>query len=53
MQDGVEEVIGVMDDYYLGIEDRDNIIELGIGENNGEEVLKKVPSATKAAFTRK
>jgi replication factor C subunit 1 len=41
-----------MDDYFLGTEDRESIIELGVDKNNGEEVSKKIPSATKAAFTR-
>ncbi|CBQ73832.1 related to replication factor C protein [Sporisorium reilianum SRZ2] len=51
--DGVEHVIQLMDDYYLGIEDREAILELGLEPNNAETVLKKVPSAVKAGFTRK
>ncbi|KAK0551426.1 DNA replication factor C complex subunit Rfc1 [Tilletia horrida] len=51
--DGIDEVIGMMDDYYLGIEDRDAILELGLGANDVEIVGKKIPSATKSAFTRK
>lgn len=41
-----------MDDYYLGTEDRDTIMELGINPS-GEQVLKKIPSAVKSGFTRK
>jgi len=52
--DGVEEVIELMDEYYLGRDEWDAIVELGVGDGRGmEEVLKKIPSQTKAAFTRK
>ncbi len=51
--DGVEQVIQLMDDYYLGIEDREVILELGLDPNNAEAALKSVPSAVKAGFTRK
>ncbi|GAA5840576.1 hypothetical protein JCM9279_007370 [Rhodotorula babjevae] len=52
--DGVEEVIELMDEYYLGRDEWDAIVELGVGEGRGmEEVLKKIPSQTKSAFTRK
>lgn len=42
-----------MDDYYITREDWDTIVELGIGEEKGDVVLKKIPTATKSAFTRK
>nr|CDI54202.1 related to replication factor C protein [Melanopsichium pennsylvanicum 4] len=51
--EGVEEVIQLMDDYYLGIEDREGILELGLEPNNAEVVMKSVPSSVKASFTRK
>lgn len=52
-QDGIEEVIQLMDDYYLTKDDWDAIVELGIGEGfTNDEVLKLIPSATKSAFTR-
>ena len=51
--EGVERVIGLMDDYYLGVEDRETILELGLEPNNAEAMMKKVPSAVKAGFTRK
>ena len=51
--DGIEEVINFMDDYYLGVEDRDAILELGVAPNDAEALIKKVPSAVKASFTRK
>lgn len=51
-QDGIQQVVDVMDDYYLGTEDRDTIMELGINPS-GEQVLKKIPSAVKSGFTRK
>lgn len=42
-----------MDDYYISREDWDTIVELGIGEQREDAVLKKMPSATKSALTRK
>ncbi|GAA5948383.1 hypothetical protein JCM3775_001641, partial [Rhodotorula graminis] len=52
--DGVEEVIELMDEYYLGRDEWDAIVELGVGEGRGmDEVLKKIPAQTKSAFTRK
>ncbi|PWN33320.1 DNA replication factor C, large subunit [Meira miltonrushii] len=47
------EIIDFMDDYYLTPEDREIVLELGMGENDWEALGKKIPSATKAAFTRK
>lgn len=51
--DGIEQVIDLMDDYYLGPEDREAILELGLEPNNTDAALKAVPSAVKAGFTRK
>ncbi|SPC66629.1 related to replication factor C protein [Ustilago sp. UG-2017b] len=50
---GVDKVIGLMDEYYLGIADREAILELGLEPHNAEIVLRKVPNAVKAGFTRK
>lgn len=47
------EIIDFMDDYYLTPEDREIVLELGMGDNDWESLGKKIPSATKAAFTRK
>jgi replication factor C subunit 1 len=49
----VSAIVDFMDDYFLTLDDRDAILELGMDENNAEELLKKVPPATKTAFTRK
>jgi replication factor C subunit 1 len=54
-KDGAEaitDMISLMDDYFLTKEDFDSICELVIGDV-GEELMKKVPSNVKAAFTRK
>ena len=51
--EGVEPVIQLMDEYYLGVEDREAILELGVEPNNAEVAMKKVASAVKAGFTRK
>ena len=51
-QDAVEEVVSYMDEYYLGKEDWDAFVELGVDTMKDELILKKIPTATKAAFTR-
>ncbi len=42
-----------MDNYYISREDWDTIVELGIGEQKDDVVLKKIATATKTALTRK
>ncbi|KAG9317062.1 putative DNA replication factor C, large subunit [Chiua virens] len=49
----VNEVIERMDEYYLSREDWDTIVELGVDQNKDEVILKKIPAATKTAFTKK
>ncbi|EIW81766.1 DNA replication factor C, large subunit [Coniophora puteana RWD-64-598 SS2] len=49
----VDEVIERMDEYFVSREDWDTIVELGVGEQKDELVLKKIPLATKTALTRK
>ncbi|KAI9466675.1 replication factor RFC1 C terminal domain-containing protein [Lactarius psammicola] len=49
----VDDVIGCMDDYYISREDWDTIVELGLGEQKDDVVLKKIAAATKTALTRK
>lgn len=55
MDEGSEAIDGtieVMDEYFLGKEDWDAFVELGVDSMRDELVLKSIPSATKAAFTR-
>jgi replication factor C subunit 1 len=52
-QTAVDDVIKEMDDYYISREDWDTIVELGLGEQKDEAVLKKIATATKTALTRK
>lgn len=49
-KDCVEDVIDLMDSYYLTREDFDAIMELGVGPQH--EDLVKIETQTKAAFTR-
>jgi replication factor C subunit 1 len=42
-----------MDEYYLSKEDWDTVVELGVGEQKDDLVLKKISPATKTALTRK
>lgn len=51
-KEALDDIIGLMDDYFLTKEDWDAIVELGVGPFNGEELLKRIPSTTKATFTR-
>jgi replication factor C subunit 1 len=48
----VDEIIALMDEYYLTKEDFDSIVELGLGDI-GEGLMKEVSANAKAAFTRK
>lgn len=50
---GLSPVIDLMDEYYLTKEDWDNILDFGVGDSKGENVVKKIPTKVKAAFTRK
>ncbi|KZT13273.1 DNA replication factor C, large subunit [Laetiporus sulphureus 93-53] len=49
----IDDVIEWMDDYFLSREEWDTIVELGLDEHKDALVLKKIPTATKTAFTRK
>ncbi|TEB28982.1 DNA replication factor C, large subunit [Coprinellus micaceus] len=51
--EAVDDVIQRLDDYFLSKEEWDTIIELGVGANQDEQVLKKITSQAKSAFTRK
>ncbi|TPX38378.1 hypothetical protein SmJEL517_g00196 [Synchytrium microbalum] len=46
---GVDEVIDVMDEYYLNKEDWETILDLTIG---GDKLLKSIDPSAKSAFTR-
>jgi replication factor C subunit 1 len=49
-KDSVEEVIDLMDSYFLTREDWDSLVELGLGPMGDENV--KIETQTKSAFTR-
>lgn len=49
----IDSIIELMDEYYLTKDDFDSIIEISLGPNNGEELMKEVSTNAKAAFTRK
>ncbi|WWC99326.1 hypothetical protein V866_006227 [Kwoniella sp. B9012] len=50
--DAVEETIEYMDEYFLGKDDWDALVELGVDSMAESLISKKIPSATKSAFTR-
>lgn len=49
-KDSLDDIIEMMDEYFLTKEDWDSIIELGVGPMREETV--KIPTLTKTAFTR-
>lgn len=50
---GIQDVMDVMDHYYMTREDWDNVMDFCVGPNSGADVLKKIPTKVKSAFTRK
>ncbi|WWC58244.1 uncharacterized protein I303_100782 [Kwoniella dejecticola CBS 10117] len=50
--DAVDETIEYMDEYYLGKDDWDALVELGVDTMSESLISKKIPTATKSAFTR-
>lgn len=55
MDDGsaaIDGTIETMDEYFLGKDDWDAFVELGVGDMAEDQILKKIPTATKTAFTR-
>ncbi|ODV58402.1 replication factor C subunit 1 [Ascoidea rubescens DSM 1968] len=52
---GIEEVIELLDNYYLSKEDWENILEFSMGNNpyKAETVAKQLPTQVKSGFTRK
>lgn len=51
-QEAIESTIETMDEYFLSKDDWDAFVELGVDTMNGDAILKKIPTATKTAFTR-
>ncbi|WAQ87077.1 hypothetical protein PtA15_7A807 [Puccinia triticina] len=51
--EAVDEIIELMDDYFLTKEEWDNLVELMAIGKSPEELMKQIPSATKATLTRK
>lgn len=52
-EEGIGEVIDVLDHYYLTKEDWDSIVDFGVGPMKAEVVLKDISTKVKTAFTRK
>ncbi|WVF66140.1 hypothetical protein IAT40_000880 [Kwoniella sp. CBS 6097] len=50
--EAVEETIEYMDEYYLGKDDWDAFVELGVDTMSDSIITKKIPTATKTAFTK-
>lgn len=51
--DQVDGIIELMDDYYLTKEEWDNLVEVMAIGTSPDDLLKRIPSATKSALTRK
>lgn len=52
-EEGIPQVVGYMDNYYITKEDWDNLIDFGVGNNTGANILAQIPTKVKSAFTRK
>lgn len=52
-EEGIPEVIDTMDYYYMSKEDWESVLDFGVGNNKGADILKKIPTKVKSAFTRK
>lgn len=52
-ENGIEDVIKLMDEYFLTKEDWDGLVDFGVGNNKGELIVKKIPTKVKSSFTRK
>lgn len=50
--DSIPQIIEVMDEYFLTKDDYDSLLDLGIGENDKDQVEGRIASATKSSFTR-
>lgn len=52
-EDAVEEIIELMDDYYLTKEEWDAMVEImALGKESYEDIMKAIPTKVKSAFTR-
>ncbi|CAG8597353.1 599_t:CDS:10 [Diversispora eburnea] len=49
----INKVINLMDYYYLTKDDWDAIMELGVGSNDGEKILKEIDKYVKTNFTKR
>lgn len=49
----MDDIIERMDDYFISKEDWEALIELGVGENQGGIIVKKIAAAVKSSLTRK
>lgn len=52
-EEGIAEVVDTMDHYYMSREDWDTVLDFGVGNNKGADIVKKIPTKVKSAFTRK
>ncbi|KAJ3298144.1 hypothetical protein HK104_011137 [Borealophlyctis nickersoniae] len=50
--DAVDQVIQLMDDYYLTKDDWDAVVDFGVGPYAKDKLTKGISTATKSAFTR-
>lgn len=48
----IDAVMPYLDEYYLNKEDWEALVELGVGDMEGEAMMKKIPTQTKSTFTR-
>lgn len=51
--DAIDDIITLLDEYYLTKEDWDTIMDFMIGPDVTDAQIKKIPTAVKSSFTRK
>ncbi|KAJ3126974.1 hypothetical protein HK098_006941 [Nowakowskiella sp. JEL0407] len=52
MKQNYNEIIELMDEYYLSRDDYENILEMGMGDCSKDNLMMNVPTAVKSGFTR-
>lgn len=51
--DGIDQVLALMDEYYLTKEDWDNMMDMGVGRGRMDAKLKRITTSVKTQFTRR
>ncbi|KAJ3195912.1 hypothetical protein HK101_010669 [Irineochytrium annulatum] len=50
--EGIDEIIELMDEYFIDREAWEALLEMGLGKNESKKLLMNIPATVKSAFTR-